>query len=501
MTDQDPSVQRSAGRGRIVTDVAGFAGSQYVLRFTTLLKGFIVARVMGPEGNGLWQHFVIIAEYCENCHFGALPGLSKVFGHRVGQGDEAGATAVRHTGTAAVMGAALLLWAGLVLFVVMRGDSLATHDRWGLPLLGFLVFFDQLNFSYQGILRVYGRIQLISGVNLMFAFANLIVAVSLMLKFGILGLLAGWGLTRFVTTLWMVKRSGFSLRPSIDRATLRILMLTGFPIFLFHLTRVGLRNIDRVLVDTVLEKSQLGIYGLAVTLAGLIRYVAEAVAFVIYPIFLRAFGATRDPRALTRHLVRPTELLSLLVPIVLGFSYLVLQLPIYWLLPQFVESIAIYRLLTFAMAFYCLAVLPGFYLMAIDRQNWLVPMGLGVIAFEYFVGRRLIGMGYGLPGVAVTMGAGAFAYCTAVLLYAGAFAFRSTRRLFAWVGKIYLPVALFSGVVALILRIVPRTPLGSGGEVSRAAVEGGLFLLVSVPVLLAYERRHGVLRSLRRPRS
>ncbi len=57
---------------------------------------------------------------------------------------------------------------------------------------------------------------------------------------------------------------------------------------------------------------------------------ADAVGFVVYPIFLRTYGETRDPRALAGHLVRPTEFLSLIVPTVLGLAWLVLHLPILW---------------------------------------------------------------------------------------------------------------------------------------------------------------------------
>ena len=84
---------RPAGLRRVLADVVGFAGSQYFLRFTGILKSFVVARMLGPAGNGLWQHFVIISEYCQYSHFGALQGLNKVLGHRVGRGDEEGADA------------------------------------------------------------------------------------------------------------------------------------------------------------------------------------------------------------------------------------------------------------------------------------------------------------------------------------------------------------------------------------------------------------------------
>jgi hypothetical protein len=218
---------------------------------------------------------------------------------------------------------------------------------------------------------------------------------------------------------------------------------------------------------------------------------------VIYPIFLRAFGETGDPRAASDHLTKPTELLALMVPIVLGFSYLVLHLPILWLLPDFVPSITIYRLLTVTIAFQCLAILPGFYLMSIDRQNWLVPFGVGAIAFDFLVGRELIRLGWGLPGVAAAMGAGSFLYCTAVLLYACAFAMGSWGERLTWILKVYSPVLLFAAVVGALRWLVPLTPLGSWNEYGRASIEGLLFLALALPLLAGFEKRYRVIRRLR----
>lgn len=493
MTEQR---DRTTGLRRVLGDVIGFAGSQYFLRFAGILKGFVVARVLGPAGNGLWQHFVIISEYCQYSHFGALQGLNKVLGHRVGKNDETGAIDARESGAGFIFTASLLLWAGLVGYVALRWDDLAAWDRWGLPLVGLLVVTEQITFLYMTLLRAYSRIKIISVAETAFAVLNLAVSLALLFPFGVTGLLVGWIASRGLTALWMMHRSGYPFRPRLMPVEIKALLYTGFPIYLFHLTRVGLRNIDRVLVDSVLDKSQLGIYGLAVTLAGLVRYAADAVGFVIYPILLRSYGETGDPRASRDHWTRPTELLSLVVALALGLSYLVLHLPVLWLLPEFLSSIDIYRLLTISVAFQCLAILPGFYLMAIDRQNWLIPMGVAAIAFDFVVGRQMVEAGFGLPGVALTMGVGSFLYTTIVLLYAGGFAFETRGDSVRWIGKVYFPILFFGGVVAGIRWLVPHTPLAGAGEVLRASVEGLVFLAMTGPVLWSFEQRHGVVRGI-----
>jgi O-antigen/teichoic acid export membrane protein len=491
----------STGLRVLLRDIAGFAGSQYFTRFSTLIKGFIVAKVLGPEGNGAWQHFMLISDYAMQAHSGVLPGVNKELGHRLGEGDRSRIEATQNTGLGSVILTAFLTAAGLAVYALIRGEELHPIDRYGLPLLGLIVFAEQLNFTYMAILRVHGQIRLISRMTTFFAITNLAVSVALLPFFKVQGLLLAWLATRIATTAIMVKKGGLTSRPELNLPILRRLAQVGFPIFLFQLTRVALRNIDRVLVDHVLTKAQLGIYGLAVTIASLVNYVSEAIAFVVYPIYLRAYGETRDATALRPHLTRPTEFLSLFLPIVLGFGCLLLHLPILWLLPAYVSAIDVFRLLSVSVGLSSLATLPGFYLMAIDRQNALVPIGLGAALFDYFFGRWMIDQGFGLRGVAGAMALGTFLHTTCVLSLAGWHSHRSRTGVMQWIARLYAPAAYFAGIVLLLRWLLPKTALGESSETLRSLVAGALFLAVSLPVLALYEKRTKFLSGLRHRRS
>jgi O-antigen/teichoic acid export membrane protein len=487
-----------SGLRSLTRDITGFAGSQYVARAATLLKGFVVAKILGPEGNGLWQHFVLISEYALYSHLGTIPGLNKDLGHRVGERDEALVRKTQNAGTAAVLISAVAMAAGLVLYVLLRGDALHPADRIGLPLVGLIVIAEQINFTYMAILRVHGRIRTISSTTAWFAIMNLVVSVLLLPLLGVMALLVGWLVTRLVTTWIMIRAGGEPFRPRFDRAIVTRLLDVGLPIFFFHLTRVALRNVDRVLVDHVLPIAQLGIYGLAVTLAGLVNYAAEAVGFVIYPVYLRIFGETRDPKRLRESLVKPVEFLSISLPIVMGFCCLVMQLPILWILPEYSSCIEPFRLLSISVVLSSLAVLPGFFLMAVNRQNALVPMGVLTVVLEYFAGRAAIAQGWGLPGVAAVMGVGALVYVTWVMLVAGRTAFGEAAAALRWIARAYVPLAVCAVLVVGLMAAGARAPFASWSEPARAALQGALFLACTFPFLAAYERRHRFVGSLRR---
>ena len=122
----------AGGIRTILEDVAGFASSQYALRIGSLIKGFAVARILGPAGNGIWQHFALIFDYSQFAHLGILPGYNKVMGHRLGRGDEAGVMNARDNGLAGVFVSALVVWIGLCLYAWL-GRDLDPIDRVSLP--------------------------------------------------------------------------------------------------------------------------------------------------------------------------------------------------------------------------------------------------------------------------------------------------------------------------------------------------------------------------------
>ncbi|MEZ5065229.1 MAG: oligosaccharide flippase family protein [bacterium] len=493
---------RSAPAGGIRTileDVAGFASSQYALRIGSLIKGFAVARILGPAGNGIWQHFALIFDYSQFAHLGILPGYNKVMGHRLGRGDEAGVMNARDNGLAGVFVSAVAVWIGLCLYAWL-GKDLDPIDRWGLPILGAIVVLEQITNTYKALLRAYSRIKLISVVSVAFASTNLVLSLALLPGFKMFGVMVAWVVTRLGTTLWLIARSGAPFRLKFEPATMRALLVTGFPIYLYQLTRLVLRNVDRVLVDATLPKEDLGIYGIAVTMTSLVRYGADAIGFVLYPVILRIYGETADPMAPRDHLVKPTLFLALFVPIVLGFGCLVVGAPVRWILPAYEQSIGLFRLLSVPMVFSCLAIMPGFYMMAIDRQNWLVPLGFASIALNWYGGTWAVDHGYGMSGVAVVTGANLALNTAAMLLISGRHALGSWMAATVWTAKTFGPVLWVAAVIVGIDWVEAHTSLGQLDEVPRDLIEGLAFLAVSVPLLVAFERKTRFVRNFRRRR-
>src|SRR5262249_19818886 len=161
----------------------------------------------------------------------------------------------------------------------------------------------------------HGGISLVASTEFLYALANLGLSIAALFAFGLPGLIVAWVVTRTAALIWFVRRSRLVIRPRWDLARTRHLLRRGGWIFLLLALAALMRTIDRPLTLSRLGVESLGYYGIAATVAGLIAMIPNAVTFVIYPVFLRTYGETRDRRALRRDLERATLALAAAIPL------------------------------------------------------------------------------------------------------------------------------------------------------------------------------------------
>jgi len=72
-------------RNKILKDVSLFSVSSYIVQFIAVMKGFIAAKLLGPQVMGYWAALMLIYTYGICIHFGILTewtGLSLIYGEK-----------------------------------------------------------------------------------------------------------------------------------------------------------------------------------------------------------------------------------------------------------------------------------------------------------------------------------------------------------------------------------------------------------------------------------
>lgn len=473
-----------------------------VARFAYVLRGFLAARLLGPATFGQWNVFLLAFEYGQYAHFGVLNGLNKETAFRLGRGEPDEARRMEDAGLASMLltsvGSWLLLLAGAFLF---RRDAISPPVLAGLLLVGALVVVEEVVLTFVSVARAHGNIAIVSRTELLHAVVNLAVSAVLLVPFGLPGLMVGWVATRAGAMIYLLTRSGLRIRPRPDRARAWHLLRRGSWIFLYLVMAALLRTVDRAVILGGVGVETLGLYAMAATVAGLVANLPAALSFVLYPDFLRRFGATGDPAALAGSLERWSLALASVTPLLWLALSLAVPPMLYYALPDYLGAVPAVRLLLAGSIFGSLAQVPIFFLLAIDRDAWLV--WLSALGALLGVGLCLaaLRLGWGIEGVAAAKALADTAYGAALLFVAARLGRGSARAAARLVARCAVPAFLALGVVA-VCAVWPGLPAWRPSEpdLAATALRAALVAALSLPPLLWWGRRIGLAHAWREAR-
>lgn len=314
------------------------------------LMGVVVARVLGPVGQGLVATLVaFVTIVLQFGNFG-------VYASNIRFVSEDRGLLGRAAGTSLVVG--LLL--GLVLFLGVVLVSIVFPSVLGdVPLFLLLFFAVSLPFSlltmfFQGLLLAVDRIR---------SYNLLIFTRSVLLFFGVVFLLYGLGagvtelivffvLVEVVVCLMHLVRVYLlsSFRPSVDFEFIKRVFGYGVKVYLVtQLTLLVLKS-DIILVNFFVGLREAGIYSVSAKIADLIYMVPATVALIYFP---RASALGGGARAFTNRILL---VLSVFMLVFCGFIFFVAE-PLTLLLFGEAYSGSVYPLIV---------LLPGIFFMSLE---------------------------------------------------------------------------------------------------------------------------------------
>ena len=448
--------------------------SHYLARLAVLLRGVVSAAAMGPLGYGAWNALNLLLDYGYYAPCGALQGLDLDLPPAAARDD-------RERARRLMAGAWVATLLGAALFGLAVAAYLATGPRmiaeawgWGAPALMLVAVFLQLAIQYHaGSLRAHGEFQRVSTALAAQGVLGGGLGLALVARFSVWALLWGWIAGSLVALVWL--RAG-AVRPPLVHGRLRdgvALAWLGLPVFGFFVTSLVLRSVDRMAFVRYVGTEGLGLYSLGLMAVGLILYLPEAAATVLYPRMSAAAQKARDPER-TRDEVRRTQrALTVVLPPVVAVGMVWAAPVVGWLLPAFRDGVPALRWLALGGLVLSAATLPGYFVLASGPRPALlaVSVGMALVTAALVFGVASRDHRPASIAMAAASGYGGFALGLVILAANGLCATVPERLGFALAS--FAP-ALWAGASALAACAVP----GSGS--------GGTPLLLSCAVVAAY---------------
>jgi O-antigen/teichoic acid export membrane protein len=388
---------------KFVRDSIGFAFSQYILRATLMLRGLIAARLLGPSSYGAWMALQIMMDYGPVASFGTQQGLDQMVPPRIVAGDP---MALRRVKSAALFN---ILLTTLVFTSVCMTWAWVRHSRvmddWGPLGIGVAlacVLVANLSNWQTSILRSHGDIATMSGWIMLQGAVGGVLGLVLTPFLGKWGLLWGWFAGSMLAFGFSTVRSrhhaAFVPAPAREGAEL---VRIGLPMFVFILSTVVMRNLDRLIILRFLGTQQLGYYSLSVMALTLLLYLPDAVTYVLYPRLLHQFdGAGRDPASIRPVVLRVLQASSILVPALAGIGYLFARPVVVIVLPKFLPGVEAMRVLCFGAGALAFSGFASIVLMTLGHQSRLMVAAiLGTVLYAA-IDFVAVKTGFGITGVA-----------------------------------------------------------------------------------------------------
>lgn len=452
------------------------------------IQAIYIARVLGPEDFGAFNLIYLIGWYVGLVHFGARDVAFRDIPFFRGQKDPAQEKLSRDVSFTSEILWRLVSSFGLAVAALFFKEPLL---RFGLLLWAVSIFGTRMAELYNTVSTVEHDFTLVGWVNsvrLTIIFGFTVATIRWM---GVYGPVLAPAVGSAVAVILYARRHPLAFDFSLDREQFVRMVKVGLPLATLTFVFWLYQNADRSVIAAVLSKSDLGYYAIASFIVQFVIQLPSDFITVLQPALYKELGKDNRLADIKGLVVQTTRTYAYLSPLAVLLLWTWFPVMVDLLLPKYGPSVPLLRILSIAVFFSFLLMVPHtiLYSPGINRQTLCVFVWTGCAALTAGVSFVLIRMGYGLNGVAAASVLGR-AVAAAVFLY-------FTRSYYCeWMGQrwhfyfeVMIPMIYVAAILALYTRLGWRA-----ASIPALLGQTALLLIAYVPCLLLYNRKTGLLK-------
>jgi len=423
-----------------------------------ITQTFFLAKILEPSDYGVWISMLLIISYAPIANFGTIEALLKQFPYFTGKGKLARAKEIEDCVLGStVLSTILILIIGFTFHFVIKSQSVESL----LPLLRVMFVTSALSLlSAYSYYRFPARhnFKIVSIIDTTRAFLSFFLVVSFSWFWGLQGTVLGLLITEVVICVFSgtlsINICG-KLGINIDLKTIKNLIWIGFPISLIWWIYIVQTSADRLISIWMLGSKATGYYGLGVALVSIVILLPRSVSRVLYPRVNEKIGETISQQELRGLVIEPAQVLSLLLPLMIGTLILLSPIIYHQLLPKYSHGLVSAQILLAGSFFICLVRIGGNFVIAIDKQSSLLKYFVISLIVNILGNIAFVKLGYNIEGIAISTSFSA-ALLTS-LVWKSVFKNMGYTKIDQWKGilDLYLPFLLSLGLIGFFILFVP----------------------------------------------
>jgi O-antigen/teichoic acid export membrane protein len=452
------------------------SAANYLSEFFFFIRGFFLARILGPETFGLWAQMKLVLTVSRHGSLGANDAMVREVPYLNGKGLHKPADDVKEAAAAINLALSTIAAILIALIICLLSDHLRQNVRAVWLILAFIFPMHQMVLFVKAMFRAEKRFGQLSIVILSVAFVTSIFGSISAFYFTLRGFLIVFGLCHVLVLLAVVLSKIPLHLPAYWIALSFSLIKTGLPIMVSRFTQTLLYNVDQIAIWLFLSKSDLGLYSIQTYIFTIVMLVPIVVSTVLYPRIMEAFGKAGDPEKLAGYLIQPTLVMGWLSSLALGVIFIWLHLPFKWLLPEYVLSISPGRVLLLASFFRVISNMPMTIHISLRKEKRLIGIILISVALCAVIDFIMIKIGYGLTGVAFGTTLGLFLFSCFTIGSATRILGLSMRRLFSFAALTFVPYLLILMLLGIVYFVIPEGEFPLRADLVKTVIRSIAFL-------------------------
>lgn len=278
MIARHPAAGGSRGLAR---DAAKMLTSSVGTQALGLGSAILLRRFLGPSAMGTWTLLLTVLGYAGLSHVGTLHAAEREFPRALAEDDLARASAIRSAAALVCLvgaGLAAVACAGWALLHAQASASMGIIPAY----LAIAVIVQQSTAFHSVILRGQKQFGVLSGNGILVGTLSACLLPVGAAAAGLPGVLVAALVVAGAGLFQLVRYSDQGIRTAGYRELVPLLR-AGFPMFIYILSFMALRTLDRVAIGSRMDVTALGEYSVAILLSTYLFMIPNTISPVLYP--------------------------------------------------------------------------------------------------------------------------------------------------------------------------------------------------------------------------
>jgi len=439
---------RPINRKDIIRDTYFFSGSVYISQAMFFIRGFLNARILGPGLYGLWSGLNIILSYSAYSHMGGLSAMNREIPFQKGRDSLGDMDRARNAAFTMTLITGGMFSVVLIIAAFLLWGRLSNAEACGLIAISLLGFVSILYEFCQTSLISFKRFLVVSKGNIVFSILSVIATLILLPLFNIYGVYLTAVSIPLLNLAYLWLKEHYSPKLCMDFKEMLRLIKIGFPIMSIDFLETTITNASGIVVLFMLGNVNFAYFSVAMLAARFLMYFPKSVNRTFEPHIYQSYGETGRIGDLKKYLIKPTQVMAMLFPLLIAASYIAAAFFIRHFLPKYTPAVLPLFIILISRFFVSFSPTSIAFITAINKQKFLVPVYIFGIAIAAGLSFIFIKMGLDVTGAAFAFLTASFFTGSVIFLYAVS---KLTKNVLEAIGYLALSCGALLYTLAVIM--------------------------------------------------